>query len=165
MSIGHEKLDVYRLSIRYVAWVYTCAGTLDGIHRHARDQWLRASQSIPLNIAEGNGKSSEADRRRFFEIARGSVLECAPIQDVLEVTGKLANEENSERKHDLNRMAMMLSRLGGRGWETEETAAEYGSLESRNTSTFRQPECGDFDFDFDFDLDSEDRVVDGEAIP
>ena len=42
-------------------------------HRFAppcRDQWLRASQSIPLNIAEGNGKSTAADRRRFFEIAR-----------------------------------------------------------------------------------------------
>ena len=69
MVPGHEKLDVYRLSIGYVAWVYEKAGSLNGVHRLARDQWLRASQSIPLNIAEGNGKSAEADRRRYFEIA------------------------------------------------------------------------------------------------
>ena len=61
MTLGHEKLDVYRLSIGYVAWVYKKADGLSGKHRHARDQWLRASQSIPLKIAEGNGKTAEAD--------------------------------------------------------------------------------------------------------
>lgn len=83
MALGHEKLDGYRLSIGYVAWVYEKAATLEGVHRAARDQWLRASQSIPLNIAEGNGKTADADRKRYFEIVRGSALECAAIQDVL----------------------------------------------------------------------------------
>ncbi|MFO7818565.1 MAG: hypothetical protein R6V39_12920, partial [Desulfovibrionales bacterium] len=48
MALGHEKLDVYRLSIDYVAWVYEQADSLNGVHRPARDQWLRASQSIPF---------------------------------------------------------------------------------------------------------------------
>jgi len=69
MTLGHEKLDVYRLSINYVGWVYKKASGLSGSYRHGRDQWLRASQTIPLNIAEGNGKSTKADRRRYFEIA------------------------------------------------------------------------------------------------
>ena len=81
MGLGHEKLVVYRLSIGYVAWVYEKAGSLTGVHRPARDQWVRASQSIPLNIAEGNGKTAAADRRRYFEIARGSVFECAAIPE------------------------------------------------------------------------------------
>ena len=38
-------------------------------HCHAKDQLLRASQAIALNIAEGNGKASGGDRRRYFEIA------------------------------------------------------------------------------------------------
>jgi hypothetical protein len=72
MALGHERLDVYRLAMAYVAWVYEKAATLEGVHRAARDQWLRASQSIPLNIAEGDGKTADADRRRYFEVARGS---------------------------------------------------------------------------------------------
>ena len=128
MAIGHEKLDVYRLSIGYVAWVYEKAGGLKGVHRHARDQWLRASQSIPLNIAEGNGKAAEADRRRYFEIARGSSLECAAIQDVLVVGKALDRNESQDRKIELDRMAAMLSRLGGRGYCVKEDPAHYGSF-------------------------------------
>ena len=104
MALGHERLDVYRLAIGYVAWVYGKAATLEGIHRAARDQWLRASQSIPLNIAEGNGKTADADRRRYFKIARGSALECAAIQDVLVVGKALDEAESQERKNELDRM-------------------------------------------------------------
>ena len=104
MTLGHEKLDVYRLSIGYVAWFYEKAETLIGVHRPARDQWLRASQSIPLNIAEGNGKTADANRRRYFEIARGSALECAAIADVLVVGKALDKTESQSRKIELDRM-------------------------------------------------------------
>ncbi|HBY96391.1 MAG TPA: four helix bundle protein [Chloroflexi bacterium] len=110
-SFGHEKLDVYRAALEYVAIVYQLAGRLQGNHRHARDQLLRASQSIPLNIAEGNGKTSPADRRRFFEIARGSALECAAIQDVLQVGLAITAEENSQSKQLLTRIVAMLTKL------------------------------------------------------
>ncbi|WP_207787811.1 four helix bundle protein [Candidatus Thiosymbion oneisti] len=83
MSFSHQKLDVYRLSLEYIRWVYARTDDLTGIHRHARDQLLRASQSIPLNVAEGNGKFTAPDQGRYFGIACGSTLECAAIQDVL----------------------------------------------------------------------------------
>jgi len=126
MALGHEKLDVYRLAIGYVAWVFDKAKNLTGVHRSARDQWLRASQSISLNIAEGNGKTPEADRRRYFEIARGSALECAAIQDVLVVGNALSEQESCERKIELDRIAAMLSRLGGRGYSVQEDLVSYG---------------------------------------
>ena len=81
----HEKLDIYRVSLDFAAWSYRLCKMLKGSDRHARDQILRASQSIPQNVAEGNGKRSGPDRRRFFEIARGSALECASILDILEI--------------------------------------------------------------------------------
>ena len=41
------------------------------------------STSIPLNIAEGNGRYTGPDRCKFFDTARGSTLECAACLDVL----------------------------------------------------------------------------------
>jgi len=139
MTLGHEKLDVYRLSISYVAWIYGKAERLSGLHRPARDQWLRASQSKPLNIAKGNGKTAEADRRRYFEIARGLALECAAIQDVLLVGKALGAVESRERKIDLDRIAAMLNRLGGRGYCVREDSAPNV--------------CAELDPDPDSDLD------------
>jgi hypothetical protein len=48
MAFGYEQLDVYRAAIKYVGWAYTLCENLKG-HRSAKDQLLRASQSIPLN--------------------------------------------------------------------------------------------------------------------
>lgn len=111
-KFGHEKLHVYQVSLQYVRFVYGIVDRLKGFHRHARNQLLRASQSISLNIAEGNGKSGTADRRRFFEIARGSALECAAIQDVLQIGQAISLEENDEGKELLVRIVSMLTKLG-----------------------------------------------------
>jgi four helix bundle protein len=121
----HERLDVYRLSIDYVAFSYDLAKTLAGTNRHARDQWLRAAQSIPLNIAEGNGKTSLKDKNRFFEIARGSALECASIHDVLRVCDAIDNESNLRGKSELIRIVSKLTRLIQRTETVAEDRIEY----------------------------------------
>jgi four helix bundle protein len=121
----HERLDVYRLSIEYVAFSYRIAKTLGGMNRPARDQWLRAAQSIPLNIAEGNGKQSLKDKNRFFEIARGSALECASIHDVLAVCDAIDVESNRRGKSDLKRIVSMLTRLIQRTETVSEGSIEY----------------------------------------
>ncbi len=126
MPFGHEQLDVYRLSVEYVAWAYQRAKRLQGADRHAREQWLRASQSIPLNIAEGNGKGTDADRRRFFEIARGSALECAAIQDCLAACGVLPDDESQQGKSMLTRIVAMVTRLGRHEHGVREEQARYG---------------------------------------
>ena len=148
MGFGHERLDVYRAAIDYVGWAYHFSEKLKG-HRNAKDQLLRASQSIPLNIAEGNGKASEADRRRYFEIARGSALECGAIQDVLQVCGALNREENLRQKAALDRIVAMLTKLGHRGYTIRE--AEVGSEGLR----------GRDDTDVDSDTDTDGRCKRG----
>jgi four helix bundle protein len=51
---------------------------------HLRSQLLRAASSIVLNLAEGYGKFSRADQRRYYQIAFGSVRECQSIFDLLD---------------------------------------------------------------------------------
>ena len=121
----HERLDVYRLSIEYVANAFEASRSLSGLHRHACDQWLRAAQSIPSNIADGHGKRSLKDRARFLDIARGSALECAAIQDVLVVSGGLTREASIEHKSKLARIVAMLTRPAMKFDGVSESQSEY----------------------------------------
>jgi four helix bundle protein len=126
-SFDHERLDVYRLSIEYVALSFEASQSLEGLHRHARDQWLRAAQSIPLNIAEGNGKRSVKDRARFLDIARGSALECAAIQDVLVITKGIMVQDDAVMKAMLQRIVAMLTRMAMKFDGVAEDSAEYSA--------------------------------------
>jgi four helix bundle protein len=108
-SFDHEGLDVYRLSIDYVARSFEAAQSLKGLYRHACDQWLRAAQSFPVGIAEGNGKRSLKDRARVLDMARGSVLECAATQDVLVTTKGIKVQDDSAVKAMLHRIVAMLT--------------------------------------------------------
>ncbi len=49
---------------------------------YLKDQCLRAASSVVLNLAEGSGKDSPADRRRFYQIAMGSTREVQAILDL-----------------------------------------------------------------------------------
>lgn len=114
MKFDHDRLDVYNRSIEFVAWV---AGLMDGplvaCRLSAVRQLDRASTSIPLNIAEGNGKRSLLDRHRFFDIARGSAFESAACLDVLVARNGLRVEEIGEGKALLVRITSMLSKMCG----------------------------------------------------
>ena len=54
--------------------------------RHLKDQLNRAAASIALNLAEGYGKASQADKKRFYYIAMGSVRECQAALILAELT-------------------------------------------------------------------------------
>ena len=75
------------------------------------DQLRRASASIALNFAEGYGKGSTKDQRRFFMMARGSACEVAAIFDVGLRLGVIA-PANHERGRELcDHLARMLTRF------------------------------------------------------
>jgi len=143
MQFDHEKLNVYRASIEFVAWVTDLLDELSGDHRNARQQLIRSSQSIPLNIAEGNGKRAAADRRRFFEIARGSSMESAATLDVLVCSRACSKERVDAGKTLLMRIVSMLSKMT----ETMPAGARENGAE--------YSERGSSDYEHDYEQEQE----------
>ena len=106
----HEKLRVYQDAIAFVAWA---DDLLETVQRKAalKDQLERASTSIPLNIAEGNGKSWPKERCRFFEIARGSAVESAACLDVFVAKKLIDTNIAYQGKEKLYLIVCMISGL------------------------------------------------------
>ena len=92
MQLDHERLDVYDLALEFLV---LANGIIEGLPRgrsHLADQFTRASLSIVLNLAEGAGKDSKLDKRRYYVTARGSATESAALLDVCQRL-KLLDEE------------------------------------------------------------------------
>jgi four helix bundle protein len=103
----HEKLEVYQESLAFVAWLEPLMQKLPK-SISVRDQLDRASTSIVLNLAEGNGQYTSSDRCRFFDISRGSALECAAALDVLASQGRCELGVVDPGKERLRRIVSML---------------------------------------------------------
>ena len=86
---------------------------------------MRASQSIPLNIAEGNGKLPSPDRLKSLRIALGSALECGAILEVLRVCGAMTGDAAMDGKRLLERVVAMLTRMTRGNGEMKDEAVEY----------------------------------------
>jgi four helix bundle protein len=106
----HEKLEVYQSAIAFIAWLSPLLENLLKVG-DVRDHLDRASTSVALNIAEGNGKYSTKDRGRFFDTAHGSALECAAGLDTLVAKSKLTFDQIDPGKERLSMIVKMLMGL------------------------------------------------------
>jgi four helix bundle protein len=76
MRTGFEGLNVYKLSERLADEIWDIVLTWNFFARDTvGKQLVRAADSIGANIAEGSGRGSYADNKRFFRTARGSLNE------------------------------------------------------------------------------------------
>ena len=125
MLFDHEKLDVYKISLEFNRLIDELMNAMNSKHRHIKDQLARASLSIALNIAEGNGKRTHGDRNRFFEIARGSAMECAAILDILGVIGFGQIDLIQKCKALLLRVVSMLYKMTEIRGQVREDEVEY----------------------------------------
>lgn len=80
--LDHEKLDVYKAAIDFVALADDIIEHLPRGRAYLADQLQRAATSIPLNIAEGAGEYSQDEKARFYRMAKRSATECSAILDV-----------------------------------------------------------------------------------
>jgi four helix bundle protein len=103
----HEKLEVDQESLAFVAWLEPLLQKLPKSVA-VPDQLDRASTSIVLNLAEGNGKFTSPERCRFFDISRGSAWECAAALDIRASQGRCELGVVASGKERLRRIVFML---------------------------------------------------------
>ena len=106
-----ERLDVYQVALKFHRSVIPLA-RVRGI-ADLRDQLLRASESVVLNVAEGAGRFSPAEKRHFYRIACGSAMECMGALELLHNRNVFSNAGYQARRDLLIRIVQMLSRLCG----------------------------------------------------
>ncbi|MBX2989117.1 MAG: four helix bundle protein [Bdellovibrionaceae bacterium] len=112
MAFPFENLQVYQLSLDWAEQVeQLCRRSQDELTHSFKDQFQRASLSIPLNIAEGNGRWHSAEKRQFFWIARGSVFECVPLLELLKRKKQITHEELEKAPDQLDHLGRMLTNL------------------------------------------------------
>ena len=76
LSLNHKKLDVYKAAGELIKECYQLTHQLPVEERfNLIPQIRRAALSVKLNIAEGSSRKSTVERNRYYEIARGSVIE------------------------------------------------------------------------------------------
>ena len=114
-QFDHEKLDVYRLELGFVTWVTDLLRESREVQsfetREVSDQLDRASLSMLLNTAEGNGKRASLMRARFFDDARGSATECEACLDALVAKRTCEVSRIAEGKAMLLRVVSILCKL------------------------------------------------------
>ena len=109
--LDYEKLDVYQCAIQHLALVFQWIPQLPRGDSALADQWRRAAMSIPLNIGEGAGKTSSAERAHCHAIARGESMECGTILDVVRLIRVLPETELLQAKQLVVRMVEMLTKM------------------------------------------------------
>lgn len=109
--LDHERLDVYQCALQFAAFAFQILENMPRGHGELSDQLRRATISIPLNIAEGAGKTTERERARSHAIARGSAMECAAIVDLLRLQALVEPETAATAKALLVRIVSMLSKM------------------------------------------------------
>jgi four helix bundle protein len=114
LKLDHHKMDIYSLSRLLVKYCYVVTRKFPGEEKFGIvSQIRRAAVSVHLNISEGCSRRSVQERRRFFEVARGSAIEVDTAFQIavdLEYTGK---EELKELGLCLVRCFSMLCKLIG----------------------------------------------------
>lgn len=121
-QFDHEKLDVYRLAIRFVVLARQVVRAFPRGQSYLTDQLQRAALSIVLNIAEGAGEYSKKDKARIYRFALRSATECAAILDVCHALELCSGPSSSAGNEVLVRIASMMTRLIRRSDDQGESA-------------------------------------------
>ena len=104
-----ENLEVWKRAKELSVNIYQSMANLKDFG--FKDQITRSSLSIPSNIAEGMERSTEKEKARFLEIARGSAAELrTQIMIGIEYINKETGEQWLKETKEISAMLVGLTR-------------------------------------------------------
>jgi four helix bundle protein len=104
-----ENLEAYKRGLELTTKVYKLKKAI--IDRVIRDQLLRAVLSIPLNIAEGQGRAHAREKKQFYNTAKGSLYECLPLINLCLEVQYINKQQFDELYEKMNEVGRVLSGL------------------------------------------------------
>lgn len=112
LQLNHQQLDIYKMARIFVRDCYRMTTKLPPEEKfNLVTQIRRAALSVHLNINEGASRKSETERKRFYEIARSSLVEVDAALDIVSDLGYSTKEDLSDLENSLVRCFSMLSKL------------------------------------------------------
>ena len=112
LDLSHKKLRVWQMSVEFVTQIYNLTHKFPKEELYVlTSQIRRAAISVPSNLAEGAARRSVIEKKRFFEIARSSLVE---IETQLEIAKRLnfcSERELIPLGENLNHIFASLSKL------------------------------------------------------
>ncbi len=105
--LPHHRLVAYQVALEFLGAVRGSAIRDASL----RDQALRAAKSACLNIAEGAGRRSRADKARVFAIARGEAVEATAAVEIAAAAGDAAGDAAARCVRIAGRLVALLSGL------------------------------------------------------
>jgi four helix bundle protein len=83
LQLAHTKLHVFTASKEFLLECYKVTKDFPAEEKYAMtSQIRRAALSVHLNIAEGCSRKSLQERRRFYEVSRGYLIEVDTAFDI-----------------------------------------------------------------------------------
>jgi four helix bundle protein len=112
LQLSHTKLDIFKVSKSFVLNCYTETKTFPPEEKFGIIQQIRrAALSVHLNIAEGCSRRSATERKRFYEVARGSVIEIDAALGIAVELNYTTKERLSELGQFMIRCYQMISKM------------------------------------------------------
>ncbi|MBI2283416.1 MAG: four helix bundle protein [Bacteroidetes bacterium] len=112
LKLSHTHLDIFSVSRQLVLCSYGITNSFPPEEKYSLTQQIRrAAVSVHLNIAEGCSRKSATERKRFFEMSRGSLIEIDTALDIATELGYTHQENLTQEKKNLIQCFQMLSKM------------------------------------------------------
>lgn len=112
LQLNHKKLDVYQAVRELAKMVYVLSNKMPADEKFIMVQQVRrAVLSVKLNLAEGSSRKSEVERKRFYEIALGSIVELDAAFETAVDLDYFALDMLDDFGKQLNKCFAMLTKL------------------------------------------------------